>query len=129
MKFTRTMLIAGSAAALALGSAFAADTGKAKSAKNQDPGFNNLDKNHDGALSRSEAAGNPYLVKRFKEADKNGDGKLSRSEYLAVMTKKDVSTVKNKVTGGKEESSASNGGTKSKSKESKAASGGTQSSK
>jgi len=182
MKFRSTMLIAGSAAALALGSAFAADqqaktdndpgfnkldrdndgqlsrteaarnpylakhfkeadrngdgklsrteylrtmtakdagalkqkvTGTDK-AKTEDPGFNNLDKDHDGALSRSEAAGNPYLAKRFKQADRNADGKLSRTEYLTVMTKKDAQTVKQKVAGDKKDTSASAGGTKAK---------------
>jgi hypothetical protein len=108
MKLARTLLVAGSAAALAVGSAFAAD----KPAKNDDPGFNKLDKNHDGSLSRTEAAGNPYLLKRFKEADRNSDGKLSRTEYLMVMTKKDVGTLKDKVTGGKKPSAS--GGTKAK---------------
>jgi hypothetical protein len=120
MKVARTMLIAASAAALAVGSAFAAD----KPAKNDDPGFNKLDKNHDGSLSRTEAAGNPYLLKRFKQADRNGDGKLSRTEYLTVMTKKDLSTIKDKVTGDKKQSAS--GGTKAK-KQSSAASGGTKS--
>jgi len=110
MRFTKTMLVTGSAAALALGSAFAAD----KPAKNDDPGFNKLDRNHDGALSRSEAARNPYLAKRFKEVDRNGDGKLSRTEYLRVMTAKDVGTLKEKVSGGKKDSSAGAGGTKAK---------------
>lgn len=123
MKFARTLLIAGSATALAFGSALAADQ-QAK-AKNDDPGFNNLDKNHDGSLSRSEAAGNPYLAKRFKQADRNGDGKLSRTEYLTVMTKKDLSTLKEKVSGGKKQSAT--GGTQSK-KESSAGAGGTASS-
>ena len=62
-----------------------------------DPGFNALDKNNDGYLTRVEAAGNPDLVKNFKQADKNGDGKLSRAEYLAAMTKKDAKTAKKKV--------------------------------
>jgi Ca2+-binding EF-hand superfamily protein len=62
-----------------------------------DPGFNKLDKNHDGYLSRTEAAGNPTLAKGFKKVDKNGDGKLSRAEYLEAMTKQDLSTAKNKV--------------------------------
>ena len=62
-----------------------------------DPGFNALDKNNDGYLSRTEASGNPNLVKNFKQADKNGDGKLSRAEYLATMTKQDAKTAKRKV--------------------------------
>lgn len=108
MKLVRTILIAGSATALALGSAYAADKTRAK---NDDPGFNNLDRNHDGQLSRAEAAGNPYLAKRFKQADKNGDGKLSRTEYLRVMTAKDLGSIKDKLSGKKKESSASAGGT------------------
>ena len=63
----------------------------------KDPGFNKLDKDKDGSLSRSEAAANPNLAKKFKEADKNGDGKLSRTEYLTVMTKQDAQTAKQKV--------------------------------
>ena len=62
-----------------------------------DPGFNALDKNNDGYLSRVEAAGNANLMKNFKQADKNGDGKLSRAEYLAAMTKQDARTAKKKV--------------------------------
>lgn len=68
-------------------------------AKSKDPGFNNLDKDNDGSLSRSEAGGNPDLTKKFKEADKNNDGKLTRAEYLSVMVKKDAKTAKQKVTG------------------------------
>ena len=113
MKFARTLLIAGSATLLALGSAFAADKPDSR-AKSDDPGFNNLDRNHDGKLSRSEAARNPYLAKRFKEADRNGDGSLSRYEYLRTMTAKDMGTIKEKVSGGKKEPSASAGGTKAK---------------
>ena len=119
MKFARNLLVASAAAALALGTAFAADKHDSrKQAKNDDPGFNNLDRNHDGALSRTEAARNPYLVKRFKEADRNGDGKLSRTEYLRVMTAKDLGTIKEKVAG-KKEPSASAGGTAKPSSKSK----------
>ncbi len=115
MKLASTILVTASALALASASALAAD--KQDRAKSDDPGFNNLDRDHDGSLSRAEAARNPYLAKRFKEADKNGDGKLSRTEYLRIMTAKDLSTVKEKVAGKKEkESSAGAGGTKSKSK-------------
>jgi Ca2+-binding EF-hand superfamily protein len=112
MKIARTVLAAGSAAVFALGSALAADK---QAKKDDDPGFNQLDKNGDGQLSRAEAARNSYLVKRFKEADRDGDGKLSRTEYLRVMTAKDLSTLKGKVAGGdKKDSKASAGGTKSK---------------
>jgi len=96
MKFARIILVAGSAAVLAAGSALAADK---QAKKDDDPGFNQLDRNSDGELSRTEAARNAYLVKRFKEADRDGDGKLSRFEYLRVMTAKDVGTIKEKVAG------------------------------
>jgi hypothetical protein len=112
MKLAQTLLVTGSALALAFGPAYAAE--KSAKAKSDDPGFNKLDRNNDGQLSRAEAARNPYLVKHFKDADKNGDGKLSRTEYLRVMTAKDVGTLKQKVSGGKKEPSASAGGTKAK---------------
>ncbi|MGQ0655102.1 MAG: EF-hand domain-containing protein [Betaproteobacteria bacterium] len=57
-----------------------------------DPGFNALDRNNDGNVTKAEAKGNPYLDKNFDKADGNNDGKLSRAEYLAVMTKKDLKT-------------------------------------
>jgi Ca2+-binding EF-hand superfamily protein len=98
------MLIGGSVLMLAAGYAFAD-----KSAK--DPGFNALDRNHDGYLTRTEAAKNPELLKNFKAADKNGDGKLSRAEYLAVMTKKDLRSAKEKISGHKDQNAAT-GGTK-----------------
>jgi Ca2+-binding EF-hand superfamily protein len=95
MKLAKSLLFASAAIALAFGSAYADD--KAAKAKDKDPGFNNLDKNNDGYLSRAEAKGNPDLSKHFKEVDKNNDGKLSRAEYLAFMGKKDLNTAKNKV--------------------------------
>ena len=107
MKLATTLLIAGSALALVTGSALA-DRPK------DDPGFSALDKNHDGYISRSEAAGNPTLLKNFKQADKNNDGKLSRAEYLTAMTKKDLSAAKNKVSSTfSKDKSAASGGTKS----------------
>jgi Ca2+-binding EF-hand superfamily protein len=84
------------ALALAVGASYAED--KVGRDKN-DPGFNNLDKNKDGYISKSEAKGNPTLYKNFKQADTNGDGKLSRAEYLTAMTKQDASTAKNKIEG------------------------------
>jgi Ca2+-binding EF-hand superfamily protein len=110
MKFAKTLLIGVSSLALGTGAALAADK-----AKDKDPGFNKLDTNNDGYLSRSEAAKNPYLAKRFKEADKNGDGKLSRTEYLSVMTKKDLKSAKDKVAGNKDKDrNAATGSSKSK---------------
>jgi Ca2+-binding EF-hand superfamily protein len=86
--------IVAAALALAVGTAKAEDKiGKDKN----DPGFNALDKNNDGSISRAEAMGNPSLAKNFKQADKNGDGKLSRMEYLSAMTKQDAATAKKKV--------------------------------
>lgn len=83
MKATKTLLLGVAALTLGIGSALA-DRPK------DDPGFNALDRNNDGYLSRVEAAKNKHLTKRFKQADKNGDGKVSRAEYLAVMAKKDA---------------------------------------
>jgi len=98
MNSIKPILIA-SALALAMGQAFAEKS-------NDDPGFNKLDRNNDGWLSRSEAMKNSYLRKNFKAADKDRDGKLSRTEYLETMTKKDLSSLKNKVTGNKEQNAA-----------------------
>jgi hypothetical protein len=61
-------------------------------------GFNDMDKNADGFLTRAEAVGNKELLGKWKEADKNNDGKLSRAEYLQQMAKHDANTVKEKVT-------------------------------
>ena len=112
MKLAQTLFfLVAAALALAVGSANAADTAKAKTdhkasagatsdkigTDKNDPGFNKLDKNHDGYLSRTEAAGNPTLAKKFKDADRNNDGKLSRSEYLMTMTAQDARTAKKKV--------------------------------
>ena len=91
------------ALALAVGASYAEDkVGRDK----DDPGFNRLDRNNDGYLSRTEAMKNSYLRKNFKAADKDRDGKLSRTEYLEAMTKKDVASLKSKVTGNKEQNAA-----------------------
>jgi Ca2+-binding EF-hand superfamily protein len=57
-------------------------------------GFNGLDKNSDGYLTRAEARGNPHLASNFKAADRNKDGRLNRAEYRAVVTKNDVKAAK-----------------------------------
>jgi hypothetical protein len=79
--------------ALACGGAFAADKDK------DHKGFNDMDKNADGKLTRAEAKGNKDLLAKWKEADSNNDGTLSRAEYLKQMAKVDANTVKEKVSG------------------------------
>ena len=108
MQVTKALLVGISAFALSTGAALA-DRPKS------DPGFNKLDSNNDGYLSRAEAAKNPTLAKNFKQADKNGDGKLSRTEYLTFMTKKDLGNVKEKVAGSKDKDrNAASGSSKQK---------------
>src|SRR3954463_11851513 len=93
MRFAKTVLAA-AAMALACGAAFAADNDN-KAHK----GFNDMDKNADGKLTRAEAKGNKELLARWKEADSNNDGVLTRAEYLKLMAKVDAKKVKEKVTG------------------------------
>jgi hypothetical protein len=95
MRFAKTVLAA-AAMALACGAAAAAD----KDAK-KEKGFNEIDKNADGYITRTEAtaAGRKDLIKRWKDADGNHDGKLSRTEYLELMAKDDFNKVKEKVSG------------------------------
>ena len=94
MRLAKAVFLA-SAMALAASGAYAAE--KQAKTKDAEPGFNNLDKNRDGYVSRAEAAADTDLAKKFKEADGNNDGKLSRTEYLMVKGKKDVSTATEKV--------------------------------
>ena len=90
MKLARYVLAA-AATALACGVAVADDK--------DDKGFNDMDKNSDGRLTRSEAAGNKDVLARWKQMDANNDGAVTRAEYLKVMAKKDANTVKEKVAG------------------------------
>jgi hypothetical protein len=89
-------VLAAAVLALACGGAYAADNNKEKE-NAAHKGFNDMDKNADGKLTREEAAGNKELLKRWKSADKNNDGYLTRSEYLQEMAKKDWNTAKEKV--------------------------------
>lgn len=91
MKLAKTVLAA-AAMAFASGAAFAADDKDAK-------GFNDMDKNSDGRLTRSEAAGNKDVLAKWKQMDANSDGAVTRAEYLKVMAKKDANTAKEKVAG------------------------------
>jgi hypothetical protein len=58
------------------------------------PGFNEMDKNSDGQLTRSEAQGNPKLADQFAQVDDDNDGSLSRAEYLAIMGRQDLYTLR-----------------------------------
>jgi Ca2+-binding EF-hand superfamily protein len=95
MPFARTVLAA-AALALVCGAGYAADADKEKENKAH-KGFNEIDKNADGKLTRAEAAGNKDLLAKWKDADSNKDGVLTRSEYLTLMAKKDASTAKQAV--------------------------------
>ena len=46
--------------------------------------FKNLDTNHDGYISKEEAAANKWLSKDWSKADTNKDGKLEESEFSAL---------------------------------------------
>ena len=48
--------------------------------------FNRLDANHDGVVTREEAAGAP--MPRFDGMDANGDGKVTAEEIDAAITKR-----------------------------------------
>ena len=47
------------------------------------PAFNELDKNHDGMLTKAETATVKDL--NFAKADTNRDGRLDRAEYEAAI--------------------------------------------
>ncbi|MGG6462424.1 EF-hand domain-containing protein [Solilutibacter silvestris] len=58
--------------------------------------FDQLDANHDGFLDRSdfEAMRKEHGQKRFAEMDTNHDGKVSKEEMLAAMAKHDAERAK-----------------------------------
>ena len=105
MKLTKSMLVA-SALALAAGGALAAD-------KKDDPGYNKLDANEDGKVTRAEAAKDKDLAAKWKDADADSDGTLSRAEYLRVKGKEDIAAGADKVKGAvSDDKSASAGASK-----------------
>ena len=96
MYFARSVLAA-AAMAVACGVAFAKD-------EKPRQGFNDMDKDADGRLTRAEAASNKDLIARWTQADANNDGVLTRGEYLrAVTTKKDANASQAKSTEGKQQ--------------------------
>jgi len=47
--------------------------------------FNELDANHDDALSAAEAGSLPGMSTQWKALDENADGQLTRAEYAAYQ--------------------------------------------
>lgn len=47
------------------------------------PGFEQLDSDHNGAITRDEAEKRDGLAKTWDSVDENDDGKLNRSEFSA----------------------------------------------
>ena len=54
-------------------------------ASNLERAFKFMDANHDGKISREEAAGFRGVARHFDQADTNHDGFLSRKEFDAAM--------------------------------------------
>ena len=52
-----------------------------------DERFDKLDFDHDGKVSKAEAAGNADLITGFDRADRDKDGKLSPKEYDALLAR------------------------------------------
>ena len=52
--------------------------------------FDELDKNHDGYLSKQEVAGEKELAKRFARFDANKDGRMDVDEYLKANQDNDA---------------------------------------
>ena len=107
MKLTKAIVL-GASMALAIGSAYAADTAKekkdqpamgkvGKATRSDDSTFAKLDKNHDGYISKAEAKGSAKLAKDFASFDLNNDGKLNRAEYLAAAAKEDTGSLLGKA--------------------------------
>jgi EF hand domain-containing protein len=53
------------------------------------PSFATLDRNRDGYVDSSEAAGFPAYAAAFSRADRNGDGRLNAAEYAAARASVD----------------------------------------
>jgi hypothetical protein len=53
------------------------------------PGFDSLDKNRDGFLSKEEIAGNKELAKRYARFDADKDGRWNVDEYIKAYRDND----------------------------------------
>jgi len=59
-----------------------ASTAWAQKAKSGNDGFDAIDKNRDGYLSKEEVAGDKELAKRFVKFDADRDGRLNVDEFI-----------------------------------------------
>src|SRR4051794_32592506 len=96
MKLKRVLAIAVAgtfAASLAYAEGSRANKARTSSsgATSSAPSFQDLDKNHDGYLSKDESTGAPW-AKEFARLDTNHDGKLSRQEYASFPELKGAAT-------------------------------------
>jgi hypothetical protein len=57
---------------------------KVKQGQTRKQTFDQLDTNHDGSVSRSEAEASPVLILIFTDTDTNGDGQVSPAEFVLV---------------------------------------------
>ena len=81
----RTLIAFAAAGVLALPmAASAADDRDSAAGRTRADRFDELDKNHDGFISRDEGKDAEELNTRFSELDTNNDNKLSREEYGAL---------------------------------------------
>ena len=85
------------ACALALAFSLPVSADGARHAAEDPPGFNQLDGDDDGLLTRLEASKNGSLAAVFDKVDDNGDGRLDRGEYLEHMALKDFRTLREKT--------------------------------
>ena len=57
------------------------------SASGAKQGWDDVDTNKDGNISKEEAAANPGLSQVFAQADTDGNGSLTKDEYKAFVSK------------------------------------------
>ena len=88
MHFRRRVLFALTVFAVAALPAHAADNM---------PGFNELDRDGDGSLSKSEAAASSDLAARFNALDDDADGTLTRYEYVKGAAAEDLRNLRERA--------------------------------
>jgi len=90
MTSIRTLTVAGIAIAaagtLAISTPLYADPEAATVDTARNPEFLKLDTNHDGYVTRDEAAKLRNFGKAFTEADENHDGRLDKDEFLKALS-------------------------------------------